>query len=117
MAGLPRVSVREWESVARDVFPDDRFFVALLTLWVALLAVVTYLLLGLASAGVLITVGGLCVIVTIAVEARQRRRHDRGPTPLDRSDPFRARGGGGLPARRGLPGEAVRARGSTADAQ
>ena len=45
--------------------PDDRLFVALLTTWVAVLTVVTYLLLGWASAGVLIAIAGVFMQVAL----------------------------------------------------
>ena len=57
--------------------PDDRLFVALLTTWVVLLAVVTYLLLGWESAGVLITIAGVVGITTIAAQSRPHRRQGR----------------------------------------
>ena len=53
----------KWWIGAGDAFrhclPDDRWFVALLTAWVGLLVAVTYLLLGWASAGVLIAVAAV----------------------------------------------------------
>ena len=78
MAGVPRVLVLKWWIVAWDAFKlDDRLFVALLTAWVVVLALATYLLLGWESAGVLITVAGLFAIATIAAQSRPHRRQDR----------------------------------------
>jgi membrane associated rhomboid family serine protease len=57
--------------------PDDRLFVAMLTAWIVLLAVVTYLLLGWESAGVLIVVAGLFGFATIAAQSRRHRGQDR----------------------------------------
>jgi hypothetical protein len=54
--------------------PDDGLFVAMLTAWVVLLAVVTYLFLGWESAGVLIIVAVLFAIATIAAQSRRHRR-------------------------------------------
>jgi hypothetical protein len=62
---------------ALSLQPDDRLFVAMLTAWVVLVAIVTYLLLGWASAGAIITVAGLFAIGTIAVHSKQHRRQDR----------------------------------------
>jgi hypothetical protein len=73
--------VMKWWMDASDAFhhclPDDRVFVAVLTSWVVVLALVTYLLLGWVSAGVLITVAAVFVIATIAAQSRQHRRQDR----------------------------------------
>jgi hypothetical protein len=57
--------------------PDDCLFIAMLTAWVILVTVVTYLLLGWESAGALIGVAGLFAIGTIAVQSRPHRRQDR----------------------------------------
>ena len=56
--------------------PDDLLFVIILTAWVVLVAIVTYVLLGWACAGAVITVAGLYGIGTIAVQSRQHRRQD-----------------------------------------
>jgi hypothetical protein len=59
--------------------PDDRLFVAMLTAWVILVAIVTYLLLGWESAGAVIAVAGFFGIGTIAVQSRpHRRQHGNG---------------------------------------
>jgi hypothetical protein len=70
---IMRRRVRAW-TIVSHCLPDDRLFVALLTTWVALLVVATYLLLGWESAGVLITVAGAAGIATVAFQSRQ---HDR----------------------------------------
>jgi hypothetical protein len=57
--------------------PDDLLFVAMLTAWVVLVAIVTYLLLGWASAAALITVAGLFGIGTVALQSRPPRRPNR----------------------------------------
>ena len=73
---MARVPVMKWWVGAfHHCLPDDRLFVALLTAWVVLLALVTYVLLGWESAGVLTTVVGVFIIATIAVQSRPRRRH------------------------------------------
>jgi hypothetical protein len=54
--------------------PDDRLFVAMLTAWIVLLAVVTYLLLAWESAGVLITVAGPFGFATIAAQSSREPR-------------------------------------------
>jgi hypothetical protein len=58
--------------------PDDRLFVALLTTWVAVLTVVTYLLLGWASAGVLIAIAGIVGIATVAFQSSAPYRQNHG---------------------------------------
>jgi hypothetical protein len=88
----PRVLVAKWGKTAWDAAmadhpglslkPDDGWFVALLTAWVACLVAVTYLLLGWQSAGVLLTVACLFGIATIAIQSRQARRQaSRGWSP------------------------------------
>jgi hypothetical protein len=58
--------------------PDDRLFVALLTAWVVVLAVVTYLLLGWESAGVLIAIAGIVGIATVAFQSGEHYRQNHG---------------------------------------
>jgi hypothetical protein len=81
MTGAVWVLVMKWWIGAWDAYhhclPDDRLFVAMLTAWVAFLAVVTYLLLGWVSAGVVIIVAGLFGIAMNAAQSRQGRRQDR----------------------------------------
>jgi hypothetical protein len=81
MASVPGSPVMKWWIGAGDAFrhclPDDRFFIALLTAWVGLLVAVTYLLLGWASACVLIAVTAVFGLATIAAQSRQPRRPDR----------------------------------------
>jgi hypothetical protein len=57
--------------------PDDRLYVAMLTAWIALVAVVTYLLLGWAAAGVLVSVAGLFGLGGLAFQSRQHGRARR----------------------------------------
>ena len=57
--------------------PDDLLFVAMLAAWVVLVDIVTYLLLGWASAAALIIVAGLFGIGTVAIQSRLPRRPDR----------------------------------------
>jgi hypothetical protein len=57
--------------------PDDRLFVAMLTAWVILVAIVAFLLLGWESAGAIIIVAGLLGMGTVAVQSRQHRRQER----------------------------------------
>jgi hypothetical protein len=57
--------------------PDDLLFVAKLTAWVVLVAIVTYFLLGWESAAALIGVAGLFGIGTITVQCGPHRRQDR----------------------------------------
>ena len=59
------------------LMPDDWLYAALLTAWIVLVAVVTYLLLGWASAAALIAVVGLFGLGTVAIQSRQSRRPDR----------------------------------------
>ena len=59
------------------LMPDDWLYAGLLTAWVVLVAVVTYLLLGWASAAALIAVVGLVGLGTVAIQSRQPRRPDR----------------------------------------
>ena len=75
MASPFRVSVmRQWiGTVFSDCRPDDRLYVAMLTAWVVLVAVVTYLLLGWAAAGIII----LTALFGFAALALQSRQHDR----------------------------------------
>jgi hypothetical protein len=61
-----------------SVKPDDGWFLALLTAWVACLIAVTHLLLGWHSAGVLLIVASLFAIATIVSQSRHPRRQDRG---------------------------------------
>ena len=64
--------------------PDDRLFVALLTTWVVVLTVVTYLLLGWASAGVLIAIAGVVGIATVAFHSSahyHRQNHGGARSP------------------------------------
>ena len=68
---------RDALTVAQHCLPDDRWFVALLTAWVGLLVAVTYLLLGWASACVLIAVTASFGLATIAAQSRQHHRPDR----------------------------------------
>jgi hypothetical protein len=79
---LTRVSVmKRWDRVRtalRHYLPDDRLFVALLTTWVAVLAVVTYLLLGWASAGVLIAIAGIVGTATVAFHSSAPYRQNHG---------------------------------------
>jgi uncharacterized membrane protein YccC len=63
-------------SVMAHSLPDDRLFIALLTTWVGLLAVATYLLLGWASAGLLVVILGVMGIGTIAFQTRHPHRQD-----------------------------------------
>ena len=56
------------------LMPDDWLYTAMLTAWVALVAAVTYLLLGWASAAALIVVAGLLGLGTVAVQSRTPRR-------------------------------------------
>jgi hypothetical protein len=63
-------------SVVSHSLPDDRMFIALLTTWVGLLAVTTYLLLGWAIAGVLIAIAGVMGIGTVAFQSSQHHRQD-----------------------------------------
>ena len=53
--------------------PDDLLFVAMLAAWVVLVDIVTYLLLGWASAAALIIVAGLFGIGTVAIQSRLPR--------------------------------------------
>lgn len=62
---------------ALSLKPDDLLFVAMLAAWVVLVDIVTYLLLGWASAAALITVACLFGIGTVAIQSRQPRRPDR----------------------------------------
>jgi hypothetical protein len=80
----PRIVVKWWIALweawrrhGLSLEPDDRLFVAMLTAWVTLVAIVTYLLLGWESAAAIITVAGLFGIGTIAVQLRQHRRQER----------------------------------------
>ena len=59
------------------LMPDDWLYTVMLTAWVLLVAVVTYLLLGWASAAALIAVAGLLGIGTVAIQSRPPRRPDR----------------------------------------
>jgi hypothetical protein len=80
MADVPRVLGMSGWRAAHDAFqhslPDDRSFLALLTAWVGVVAIATFLLLGWESAGVLIIAVGLSGNATIAA---QSRRHGRPP--------------------------------------
>lgn len=68
---------RVWTAVPHCL-PDDRLFVALLTSWVSFLAVVTYLLLGWESAGVLIALAGVVGIATVAFQSSEHDRQNHG---------------------------------------
>jgi hypothetical protein len=59
------------------LMPDDWLYAAMLSAWIALVAVVTYLLLGWASAAALIIVAGLSAIGMVALQSRSPRRHGR----------------------------------------
>jgi hypothetical protein len=67
-----------WWRAAHDAFqhslPDDRSFLALLTAWVGVVAITTFLLLGWESAAGLIIVVGLSGNATIAAQSRRHRR-------------------------------------------
>lgn len=88
MVDVPRVPGMSWWRAARDAFqhslPDDRSFLALLTAWVGVVAIATFLLLGWESAGLLIAVVGLSGTATMAA---QSGRHPRpsGVPPRGRS--------------------------------
>jgi hypothetical protein len=59
------------------LMPDDWLYTAMLSAWVVLVAVVTYLLLGWGSAAALLGVAGLFAAGTVAVQSRQPRRPNR----------------------------------------
>jgi hypothetical protein len=88
MADVPRILGMRWWRAARDAFdhclPDDRLFLALLTAWVGVVALVTYLLLGWVSAGVLIAVVGLSGTATIAAQSTRQHQRPRGPREMER---------------------------------
>ena len=88
MADVHRVlGMSRWRA-AHDAFqhslPDDRAFLALLTAWVGVVAIATFLLLGWESAGGLIIAVGLAGNATIAAQSRRHRRPP-GPPPGGRS--------------------------------
>jgi hypothetical protein len=60
---------------ALSLKPDDLMFVALLTTWVLIVALVAYLLLGVIGAGVVMAAASLFAAGMIAVQSRAIRRH------------------------------------------
>ena len=54
--------------------PDDLMFVAMLTAWVLIVALVSYLLLGWAGAGAVVSAASLYAAAMIAVQSREVRR-------------------------------------------
>jgi hypothetical protein len=53
--------------------PDDRMFLIVVTAWVALLAVASYVLLGWQGAGTIMAIAGLFGVGAVVVQLRQHR--------------------------------------------
>ena len=60
------------------LMPDDWSYAGMLTAWIVLVTVATYLLRGWASAAAFITVAGLFGLGTLAIQSRPPRRPERG---------------------------------------
>jgi ABC-type transport system involved in cytochrome bd biosynthesis fused ATPase/permease subunit len=59
------------------LMPDDWLYAAMLSAWIALVAVVTYVLLGWASAAALLVVAALSALGMVAIQSRSSRRQNR----------------------------------------
>ena len=82
-----RLVVRPWKALrdagtlhhpALSLKPDDLMFVAMLTAWVTIVAIVAYLLLGLIGAGAVMAAASLFAAGMIAVQSRDLRRQGSG---------------------------------------
>jgi hypothetical protein len=62
--------------------PDDLLFVAMLTAWVLIVALVAYLLLGWVGAAGVISAASLFSAGMIAAQSRQHRRHGHQGKPV-----------------------------------
>ena len=78
-----RLVVKAWTALrtagtahhpALSLKPDDLMFVAMLTAWVLIVALVSYLLLGWAGAGAVVSAASLYAAAMIAVQSREVRR-------------------------------------------